>query len=268
MEKKKLLLHVALLVVISMDAYSSFNRVLMLHIASSLHLPLQVLREDEDRLARGLGMAAEDLNLDFVMQQRTTENKKSRKWKAAGHSLIGAVGALAEPLAVAGIGSVGSNSGIGGAAAAKIMGNAAHNGIVVGNILGIYAGRDTGKMIEQYAKDSADFALLPVHGNGEDDYCDSKNVAPRMRRMRVAIGLNGWLTKADETVTPFRCLGSTVESFALKYEINNLISLGTSIEVVIFRSALWTSVKDEMANRSGRSKRLLKVLLKIADVHR
>lgn len=254
-DKKRLVLHLLLLIVISMDGYPSFSRVFMLYVTSSLHLPLKALQEDEIRLARGLGKAAEELDLDFVAQQKTTESKKSRKWKAAGASLISAPsGGLAEPFVEAGLGTVPESNlpGINPTTVAKILGNVAHNGIIVGNIVGIYAGRDTGNMVDQYAKDSADFAFLPINGSGEDAYRDSGSIAAADRRMRLVIGIGGWLTQADGSAEPFRCLRSTsAETYALQYEIANLLTLGSSLEHVIFRSALWTEISKEMSGRNG-----------------
>jgi uncharacterized protein DUF726 len=256
MDRRKLCLHLLLLTVISMDAYSSFTRVFMLYFTSSLHLPLQAIQEDEARLGRGIGKAAEDLDLGFVAQQKTTESKKSRKWKAAGASLIGTQGAgLPEPFVWAGMGSVPGSSaaGISHTTVAKILGNVAHNGIIVGNIVGIYAGRETGTMIDQYAKDSTDFAFLPLDTDSAEGYRDSGNVVAEKRRMRFVLGIGGWLTDEDGSTDPFKCLRSpSAESFALRYEVFNLMALGTSLEQIIFRSNMWTAISKEMVNCDGK----------------
>lgn len=255
MDKRKLCLHLVLLTAVSMDAYSSFTRVFMLYLTSSLRLPLQAVQEDEVRLGRGIGKAAEDLDLGFVALQKTTESKKSRKWKAAGASLIGAQGAgLAEPFVWAGMGCIpGRNEpDISHATVAKILGNVAHNGIIVGNIVGIYAGRETGAMIDQYAKDSSDFAFLPLDGDSELGYRDSGEVAAEKRRMRFVLGIGGWLTQEDGSTDPFRCLRSpSAESFVLRYEVFNQMALGTSLEQIIFRSNMWTAITKEMAICDG-----------------
>ncbi|KAM0284562.1 hypothetical protein ACHAQH_001928 [Verticillium albo-atrum] len=248
-EKRKLLLRVTMLLVLSMEAYSAFARILMLHLTSSLGLSIEAFYEDENRVARGLGSAAAGVDLDAILQQKTIESKKSRKWKAAGAALIGSAGALAAPLAAAGIGCVEGSIKLNDSAAAGLLGSVAHNGIVVGNMFGIYAGRDTGKMIDQYGKDSADFALLPLKGTSENGYRDAKLVSASSRRMRFVIGVSGWLTKEDGFVVPFRCFGPQAECFILRYEVKNLLSLGTALELVI-RSATWGMVKKEMNKRS------------------
>ncbi|KAL9943439.1 hypothetical protein D7B24_007800 [Verticillium nonalfalfae] len=248
LDKRKLLLHATMLLVLSMETYSAFARILMLHLASSLGLSMEILFEDENRVARGLGSAAAGVDLDAILQQKTTESKKSRKWKAAGAALIGSAGALAAPLASAGISCVEGGIKLSDTAAAGLLGSVAHNGIVVGNMFGVYAGRDTGKMIDQYGKDSADFALLSLNGTSEEGYRDAKLVPPSSRRMKFAIGVSGWLTKEDGFVVPFQCFGPQAECFTLRYEVENLMSLGTALELVI-KSATWAMVKKEMNRR-------------------
>ncbi|KAM0323049.1 hypothetical protein ACHAQA_009148 [Verticillium albo-atrum] len=249
MDKRKLLLHTTMLLILSMEAYSAFSRILMLHLTSSLGLSMEALYEDENRVARGLGSAASGVDLDAILQQKTVESKKSRKWKAAGAALMGSAGTLAAPLAAAGIGSVEGGIKLSDSTAAGLLGAVAHNGIVVGNMFGIYAGRDTGKMIDQYGKDSADFAFLPLKGPSVDGYRDAKSVPASNRRMKFVIGISGWLTKGDGFVAPFRCLGPQAECYALRYEVNNLMTLGTALELVI-RSATWGTVKKDMSKRS------------------
>ncbi|ROT43414.1 DUF726-domain-containing protein [Sodiomyces alkalinus F11] len=252
LEKRRLLLRATILLVLSLESYSGFARVLMLYVTSSLGLPLRDLHDDEVRLARGLASAADRVDLDAVLQQKTSESKKSRKWKAAGAALISTAGSLAEPLAAAGIGCIMGGIRLSAPATAGLLGTVAHNGIVVGNMFGIYAGREAGKMIDQYGKDSADFAFLPVRNDGTECYRDARAVPSANRRMRVVVGIGGWLTKEDASVIPFQCFGSQAESFALRYEVENLTTLGTSLELVI-KSAAWGIARKEMSKRSALS---------------
>ncbi len=53
-EKNALLLHSMLLLVLSLESYAAYSRVLVLNMASSLSIPLHVLAEDEVRAAKGL----------------------------------------------------------------------------------------------------------------------------------------------------------------------------------------------------------------------
>lgn len=54
-DKRRLLVHTMILLILSTEHYISFNRVYLLYLASSLHLPQSVLIEEENRIARGLG---------------------------------------------------------------------------------------------------------------------------------------------------------------------------------------------------------------------
>lgn len=54
-DKRRLLVHTMILLILSTEHYISFNRIYLLYLASSLHLPQSVLIEEENRIARGLG---------------------------------------------------------------------------------------------------------------------------------------------------------------------------------------------------------------------
>lgn len=77
-EKRTLLLHAMLLLVLSLEQYSAFSRILLLNLSSSLHVPLHVLAEDEVRVAKSLGQVTKDLTGDEVAQKRSEENRSSR----------------------------------------------------------------------------------------------------------------------------------------------------------------------------------------------
>jgi hypothetical protein len=78
------------------------SRVLLLHISSSLHLPLHILAEDEVKVAQGLLEAAKHMSGTEETHKRTEENKVARRWKVglagvAGAAIIGVTGGLAAP---------------------------------------------------------------------------------------------------------------------------------------------------------------------------
>lgn len=54
-DKRRLLIHTMILMMLSTEHYISFNRIYLLYLASSLHLPQSVLIEEENRVASGLG---------------------------------------------------------------------------------------------------------------------------------------------------------------------------------------------------------------------
>lgn len=257
MARRTLLLHSLLLLVLSLENYSALSRVLLLRLASSLHVPLHVLAEDEVRVAKSLSQAAQKLSGEEATQKRSEENKNARRWKvgiasAAGAALIGVTGGLAAPLVAAGIGSVLGGIGLGTTAAAGLLGTMAESGLVVGTLFGIYGARGAGKMMDSYAKDIQDFAFLPLHGSLRSEFREAKEVPPEDRRLRLVIGISGWLTQKEDIVNPWRALGHESEVYALRWELEALMKMGTSLETVV-KSAAWSIAKKEIIARTSKS---------------
>lgn len=275
-----LILHSTLLLLLSLEHYIAPSRVLLLYLTSSLHLPLSVLTDDEEKIAKGLLEAAKHMSGESETQKKAEENKHSRKWKVgiasvAGAALIGVTGGLAAPLVAAGVGSVMGGLGLGATAAAGYLGAVAGSTVIVGGLFGAYGGKMTGEMMDAYAKEVSDFAFLPVkekpnplsstnkdsssHSKHEKEIKDpasdsSKPLSPSSataiddpssRRLRVTIGISGWLTEAADVTTPWHVLGSNAEVFALRYELEALMNLGNSMQAMI-SSAAWGYAKSEM----------------------
>ncbi|KAL9004842.1 MAG: hypothetical protein Q9188_002361 [Gyalolechia gomerana] len=279
-----LILHSTLLLLLSLEHYIAPSRVLLLYLTSSLHLPLSVLTSDEEKIAQGLLEAAKHMSGDEETRKKAEENKHSRKWKVglasvAGAALIGVTGGLAAPLVAAGVGSVMGGLGLGATAAAGYLGTVAGSTVIVGGLFGAYGGKMTGQMMDAYAKEVSDFAFLPVkedphplsskpttdkdsaHPSHEkkeikDPASDSSKPLsptsdnaindPSSRRLRVTIGISGWLTSPHDVTHPWRILSpSHAEVFALRYELEALMNLGNSIAVMV-SSAAWGYAKSEM----------------------
>lgn len=275
-----LILHSTLLLLLSLEHYIAPSRVLLLYLTSSLHLPLSVLTDDEEKIAKGLLEAAKHMSGESETQKKAEENKHSRKWKVglasvAGAALIGVTGGLAAPLVAAGVGSVMGGLGLGATAAAGYLGAVAGSTVIVGGLFGAYGGKMTGEMMDAYAKEVSDFAFLPVkekpnplsstnrdsssHSKHEKEIKDpasdsSKPLSPSSataiddpssRRLRVTIGISGWLTEAADVTTPWHVLGTNAEVFALRYELEALMNLGNSMQAMI-SSAAWGYAKSEM----------------------
>ncbi|CAL8580383.1 hypothetical protein XPA_006112 [Xanthoria parietina] len=276
-----LILHSTLLMLLSLEHYIAPSRVLLLYLTSSLHLPLSVLTDDEEKIAKGLLEAAKHMSGDSETQQKAEENKHSRKWKVglasvAGAALIGVTGGLAAPLVAAGVGSVMGGLGLGATAAAGYLGAVAGSTVIVGGLFGAYGGKMTGEMMDAYAKEVSDFAFLPVKEKpnplsstiNKDSPSTSKHEKeikdpasdsskplspssataindPSSRRLRVTIGISGWLKEAADVTNPWHVLGSNAEVFALRYELEALMNLGNSMQAMI-SSAAWGYAKSEM----------------------
>ncbi|KAI9737276.1 MAG: hypothetical protein M1818_005809 [Claussenomyces sp. TS43310] len=252
-DKRVLVLNAILLLLLSLEHYGAHSRVLLLHVASSLHLPLHILAEEEVKIAKGLVEAAKHMSGEEEAKKRSEGSKNSRRWKVgiagvAGAALIGVTGGLAAPLVAAGIGSVMGGLGLGATAAAGLLGTLAESGLVVGALFGAYGGRMTGKMMDEYAKEVEDFAFLPLRGSKKPSQ-GGKDVAPEDRRLRVSIGISGWLTQQEDIITPWRVLGHQSEVFALRWELAALMKLGTSLQSLV-KSAAWGVAKKEIIART------------------
>lgn len=318
-----LILHSTLLLLLSLENYLALSRVLLLHITSSLHLPLTAFTSDEVKVAVGLLEAAKHISADSETRKKAEENQQSRKWKVglasvAGAAIIGVTGGLAAPLVAAGVGGVMGGLGLGATAAAGYLGAVAGSTILVGGLFGAYGGKMTGQMMDSYAREVEDFAFLPIreslanidrkskqlkedqvkestkhegaevskdnsadrgvkeeelitakksdtskgNANNQGPFTESADkkpsssgdegaalVDPENRRLRVTIGISGWLTSKEEVVTPWRVLGTGSEVFALRWELEPLLNLGNSITTMISSTA-WGYAKSEMIKRT------------------
>ena len=327
-DKRILVLHSTLLLMLSLEHYLAFSRVLLLYLTSSLKLDLKILTDDEEKVAKSLLEAAKKMSADEEAQKRAEDSKSSRKWKVglasvAGAAVIGITGGLAAPLVAAGVGSVMGGLGLGATAAAGYLGSVAGSTMIVGGLFGAYGGRMTGQMMDRYSREVEDFAFLPVAEGlkelgeqtkeaaeeseqkqqstsgsaGQNKESRPPKLAPRpstssiptaakgpdykppklapkktpaskplqgqtlsgseasavddasSRRLRVTIGISGWLTSKSEVLTPWRILGPGSEVFALRWELEALLNLGHSMTAMM-SSAAWGYAKSEVIKQT------------------
>ncbi|KFY22719.1 hypothetical protein V493_06381 [Pseudogymnoascus sp. VKM F-4281 (FW-2241)] len=252
-KKRVLILNSTLLLLLSLERYEAHSRILLLYMASSLHLPLEILTEDEVKVAQTLLEAAKHMSAEEEAKKRGEANRTARRWKVglagvAGAALIGITGGLAAPLVAAGLGTIMGGLGLGATAAAGLLGALAQSGVIVGALFGAYGGRMTGQMMDAYAKEVEDFAFLPLRGSTRKAR-KTAEIPAEDRRLRVTIGISGWLTQREDIISPWRALGHQSEIFALRWELGALMNLGTSMESVL-KSAAWTVAKKEIISRT------------------
>lgn len=126
--RRILIMHSILLLLLGLESYPAESRVLMLRLASSFGLSMDLLGQDEMSTAKGLlEVAKQQMNADDETKKKAEENSSSRKWKVglgavAGAVLIGVTGGLAAPLLAAGVGSMMGGLGLGATAAAGYLG--------------------------------------------------------------------------------------------------------------------------------------------------
>jgi hypothetical protein len=105
-------------------------------------------------------------------------------------------------------------------------------------------------MMDNYAKEVEDFRFLPLSEEATTDVPEKITKEQKeQRRLRVTIGINGWLNTEDDIKKPWRILSTDTEVFALRYEMSVLLSLGTALNDLV-RSVAWTAFKAEVIKRT------------------
>ncbi|TDZ20592.1 putative membrane protein [Colletotrichum orbiculare MAFF 240422] len=248
-----------LLVVLSKGIYSAHARVLALYLASAFELPLSALVAEETEIAKSLVESStasenqkEAMSAEAEAAKRRQENQKSRFWKVglasvAGAAVIGITGGLAAPVVAGAIGGLMGSVGLGGVA--SFLGIFWMNGALVGTLFGAFGAKMTGEMMDNYAKEVEDFRFLPLKEEWGKDYTRVDAGGKQGARLRVTIGVNGWLTREEDVTKPWRSLGDESEVFALRYEMKALLALGTELEDLV-SSYAWNFVKVEILKRT------------------
>ncbi|KAK4195826.1 hypothetical protein QBC40DRAFT_235642 [Triangularia verruculosa] len=247
-----------LLELLSTGHYTAESRALAVYLASALEIPLDALNAEEIEIAKAMVEGSEAaarqqktraMSADREAERRRQQNQAGRFLKVglasvAGAALIGVTGGLAAPVVAGAIGGLMGTVGLGGVA--SFLGIFWMNGALVGALFGAFGARMTGEMVDKYARDVEDFKFIPLADEwGTRNRANSKD----SRRLRVTIGVNGWLTTEDDITKPWRHLADDAEVFALRYELNALIGLGTSLKKLV-NSYAWNTVKMEILKRT------------------
>ena len=138
--------------------------------------------------------------------------------------------------------------GVGLGGVASFLGIFAMNGALVGSLFGAFGGKMTGEMVDAYAKEVSDFKFIPaVEEWGE--FGTKEAAALQGRRLRVTVGINGWLDTKEDVMKPWRVLGRDTEVFALRYEMEALLTLGQSLQNMV-SSYAWSFIKLEILKKT------------------
>lgn len=253
-EKRLCILHSMLLLLLGLENYQPQSRVLLFHLALALGVPLGVLAQDEVRLAKSLAQIVKEVSQEDIIKKRAEEGRSSRRWKGVPSAVTnnGPIGVLAAPLVAVGVGTVFGGLGFGTTTAAGLLGTMAESTVVVGNLFGLYGARATSKMGEAYVKEIQDFALIPLHGTLGKELVDPQDLPAEDRRLRLTVGISGWLRDKEDTKKTWMALGHQSEAYALRWELDTLTKMNTALEIVL-RSVSWTMAKQEIRERSGMS---------------
>ena len=111
-------------------------------------------------------------------------------------------------------------------------------------------GSESGDQQPLEGKASANAQENKRAGQSEESQEEKEGVQdPAHRRLRVTIGISGWLTSKSEVVTPWHVLGHGSEAFALRFALEALMNLGNSMTTMV-SSAAWGYAKSEMIKQT------------------
>ncbi|KAI1392667.1 DUF726-domain-containing protein [Hypoxylon trugodes] len=262
MEDRKEVLSATLIILLSIGNYSAYSRTMVCYLTSALEMSPAFLDSEETEIATTMVEAAQKaeqsgegagggMSAEAEAQKRRDEGKVGRFWKVglasvAGAAIIGVTGGLAAPAVAGVIGGLMGSVGLGGLA--SFLGIFWMNGALVGTLFGAFGAKMTGEMVDQYAKEVEDFKFLPLKEEWGEGWSNKENGA-HARRLRVTIGINGWLTSEEDVTKPWRALGDETEVFALRYEMKSLMALGDKLKSLV-TSAAWSAVRAEILQRT------------------
>ncbi|KAF7560903.1 hypothetical protein G7046_g3236 [Stylonectria norvegica] len=248
-----------LLLLLSTGKYSAHSRTLALYLASALEVPQSFIMKEETEIAKSLLESStakeedkEAMSAEAEAVKRRQDNKFNRFWKVglasvAGAAVIGVTGGLAAPLVAGALGGIMGGVGLGGVA--SFLGIFWMNGALVGALFGAYGAKMTGEMMDQYAKEVEDFRFIPLNEEWGKEYKADDPKAQQARRLRVTIGVNGWLNAEDDVTKPWRIFSDDTEVFALRYEMKTLLELGSALRDLV-ESFAWKTLKREIIKRT------------------
>lgn len=243
-----------ILLVLSLETYQACSRSFIARMASHFRISPRILAEEESRIAWGLSHAASSVYTEEGLLKRIDEGRRERRGRVTGAGGPPTSSCLAPSLNAAKIGSVVGGSGIGTAAAATVlgaMGTLSDGGLAACMFFGMCGPRGSAaKPLDAFTKDVQDVGLLPLHGMQKLKIREGQMIAPGDRRLRLSIGISGWLLREEDAAGPWRVLGDKSEAYALGWEQDTLVKIGASINTVV-SSMAWQNAKRKFVNRNS-----------------
>ena len=101
--------------------------------------------------------------------------------------------------------------------------------------------------MDSYAREVEDFRFIPLRESSSEP--ETARREEQSRRLRVTVGINGWLNSEDDITKPWRGLSDDTEVFALRYEMDKLLALGSALKGMA-SSYAWNTFKIELLRRT------------------
>lgn len=244
-DRRELLLHIALLILLSLQDYKANSRLLLLKLTSSLNLSFETYQSGEAQVAQGLVRAALDALLEDAA--KPDEETGGPKFKM----VLGGPVNLTAVLKYVRIGTRQRGLGLSTITAASLLGTMAENAVLMGSLFGINPAKLPSKMLVTFARDIQDFAFVRLCKDPYN-YDDVTMLEVSHRRLHVLVALSGFLTDSKDVAETWKFLNSQSELYAIQWEHAALTNLGSALETVI-KSTAWESARKEIASKSSKS---------------
>ncbi|WEW57198.1 hypothetical protein PRK78_002660 [Emydomyces testavorans] len=243
-----LIINSLLLLLLNLESYNAHSAVFLRKISSDLGISPKIQAESEIKIAHELLKVAKEMSAKKETKARAEQSKILRRWKiglasVAGAVLVGVTGGMTAPVVVGGLGAIIGTLGLGGTAVGGFLGTVTGSGVALVGIFGAIGAGVSGKMMARYAREVKDFAFIPLKSEltSADGSVPAK---PANNRLRVTIGISGWLIEAHDIVDPWRVLGEDSDVFALRWELEALLTLGKTMETLVKSIALTIAAKQ------------------------
>ena len=292
-DKRRLLLHSIMLMLLSTEHYIAYSRIFMMYLASSLHIPMYAFVEDENRVTQSLGkiykaLCDESEKCEAEEQKKLEELKKANECKKADavehtdttdaedtkqvqgtkpgkdNKPLRKYRPVTNPaqaggtLLAAGLGMVPAGQGLPAVSlpavtVANLLGSLSDNENALATFFGVNPNRPSTKSIDSFALTLQDIGFIPLHGPKESGFQNQKDVAPEDRRMRLVLCVNGLLTTKDDLCSPWKRLGSQNEVYAVRWETETLEKIGSAFETLL-KSKAWAGCQKELNDTPSKFK--------------
>ncbi|XP_048206333.1 transmembrane and coiled-coil domain-containing protein 4 [Perognathus longimembris pacificus] len=200
--------------------YDARARVLVCHVTSLLHIPLEDLDVLEETFLESLKEGREEESEMAEASRKKKENR--RKWKrylliglatVGGGTAIGVTGGLAAPLVAAGAATIIGSAGA--AALGSVAGIA-----VMTSLFGAAGAGLTGYKMKKRVGAIEEFTFLPLTEG---------------RQLHITIAITGWLASGKYRTfsAPWAALARSREQYCLAWEAKYLMELGNALETIL-----------------------------------
>lgn len=241
-----------LLILLGLDQYAVYSRILLVRLTTSLNIPVYVLQQDEVRVSQALSKIIQGIPIEEMVQRRA-EEIKARRWKTGMASAASAEepGSLSPHLLTAGVGTVfGGKGGLHPTVTSTLLAAMNESTVVVGSLFGLYGARQGSKTMSMYGKDIQGFGIIPLRGSSESKINDPKELPTEDRKMRVTIGIAGLMSSPEDLLKSWEFLGPQNETYVMRWEEDGLIRMNAAFELLV-KSPTWDTIKNEITSRTG-----------------